>query len=479
MQTSNDPFSHQFTLRDICFVLFKHKLKIVFFFLTITLVTGFNAILIPKVYQSEARLFIKLGKEMVSQNSSDRPDQRIQVSQSMENQINSELEILTSQELSQQVLAGIGADAYQRENEAYAAIEDPIIGAIREKIKKLLEFPQNAVANFLRPPDIQSKGPELIGDKDLSGLIIQNLKAEVVKESNIIKLYYETQNPYLSRDVLTSLINLYMEKHIKLVGTQGSFDFFKKESDRLLEQLETTEKELSELKNAADAGSSSQASLELQKTLYDLRQKELELLSTSTESNIPEFQKNLAILKQKEQERLSTFTENSIPVKEIRRQILQAENRLHEYRNQIHSSTAAREIRRQITEAENRLRNHQLHIQKINDSAFRIAQLEREKAIIEENYRKYATSMEQTRIDQALEEEKISNIRLVQAPTLSKEPIRPNTGLIMFMGLFFAAFGAVGLAFFSEYMDNSLQRPEQIEEILHLPVLVSIPKMEK
>jgi capsular polysaccharide biosynthesis protein len=41
------------------------------------------------------------------------------------------------------------------------------------------------------------------------------------------------------------------------------------------------------------------------------------------------------------------------------------------------------------------------------------------------------------------------------------------------LGLFLGAFGGLGLAFFLEYLDDSLETIEDVEEKLQLPVLAS------
>ena len=44
------------------------------------------------------------------------------------------------------------------------------------------------------------------------------------------------------------------------------------------------------------------------------------------------------------------------------------------------------------------------------------------------------------------------------------------------LGLLLGAFGGLGLAFFMEYLDDRLERPEQVVNALKLPVLASIPE---
>jgi capsular polysaccharide biosynthesis protein len=47
------------------------------------------------------------------------------------------------------------------------------------------------------------------------------------------------------------------------------------------------------------------------------------------------------------------------------------------------------------------------------------------------------------------------------------------------IGIFLGGFGGLGLAFFVEHMDDSLEKPEDVEKVLQLPVLASIPEIKE
>jgi capsular polysaccharide biosynthesis protein len=100
-------------------------------------------------------------------------------------------------------------------------------------------------------------------------------------------------------------------------------------------------------------------------------------------------------------------------------------------------------------------------------------------SIQEVNYRRYYEKLEQARIDQALEIGKISNVSIVQPATFPMNPVKPNKKRNLAMGLFLGLFGGIGLAFFFEYMDHTLRRPQDIEERLQLPTLAALPGPKK
>jgi uncharacterized protein involved in exopolysaccharide biosynthesis len=116
-------------------------------------------------------------------------------------------------------------------------------------------------------------------------------------------------------------------------------------------------------------------------------------------------------------------------------------------------------------------------LETLNNNETRIAQIQREIQIRDVNYRKYSDSLEQSRIDESLKKERISNINIAQSPTLNRLPVRPRPSLALLLGFGFAVVGSVCVAFTAEYLDHTLKTPDEVESRLHLPVLVSIPKV--
>ncbi len=49
----------------------------------------------------------------------------------------------------------------------------------------------------------------------------------------------------------------------------------------------------------------------------------------------------------------------------------------------------------------------------------------------------------------------------------------------MVLAIFLGGFGALGLAYFSEQLTDSLEKDEDVENLLHLPLLASIPQMDR
>jgi polysaccharide biosynthesis protein PslE len=115
----------------------------------------------------------------------------------------------------------------------------------------------------------------------------------------------------------------------------------------------------------------------------------------------------------------------------------------------------------------------------LNEREVQISDLERQVLIAETSYRSYMENLEQARIGEALEVKRISNLNVVQPPSLVQTPVSPKASLILGAGLMLALCGSVCLALGSEYLDNSIKTPEDVESELGVPVLAAVERMPR
>jgi succinoglycan biosynthesis transport protein ExoP len=109
-----------------------------------------------------------------------------------------------------------------------------------------------------------------------------------------------------------------------------------------------------------------------------------------------------------------------------------------------------------------------------------IQQLLRKKELEESNYRRYAASLEQSRINEALGSGKVSNISIIQAPTPAFiDPAKEDSKLVKML-----AAGGIGLglawAFLVDFfLDRSVRRPADIERGVRAPLFLTIPRQAR
>jgi uncharacterized protein involved in exopolysaccharide biosynthesis len=463
--------------RDVMHVLFRHKRSVMLALLSgLVLAVLINAVA-SRVFESRARLLVRLGRESVTLDPTASTGHVVNVTQTRESEINSEIEILRSRELAQGVM---------------------------EAMPVLLE---------------RYRAPE----QALSALQ-ESLEVEALKGTNIISLTYESSSPERAQAVLARLIDLYLDKHIAVHRTSGSYGFFLQETDRLRTQLREKEEQLRDLKNRAKIGSveeqrrlmlgrmgslqeeiqECQASLSgsraklisMQETLSSLP----ETLVTTETTGMPDtavdgMRQKLYDLQLKEQELLSKYNEDSPPVRDIRRQVAEAKDLLaseSQRRTQVTKGLSAphqqvkadvsterayqSSLSAKIAALKTQLEGSRAEMTRLNAAEVNLAQLEREVETLRSTYRKYSDNLEQARIDQALENEKISNISVVQGATLEPDRVRPRTTLNLVLGLLFGIVMGLAFAFAGEYFDHTFRMPKDVEENLQTPTLIAIPE---
>jgi uncharacterized protein involved in exopolysaccharide biosynthesis len=121
----------------------------------------------------------------------------------------------------------------------------------------------------------------------------------------------------------------------------------------------------------------------------------------------------------------------------------------------------------------------QVNLENLNKVELELKQLEQEIEVDRENYRLYLTKVEESRISEAMDSEKIASVSVIGPARPPREPVSPKVMLNILIGIFLGIFGSLSLALFREYLDDSIERIEDVEKELQLPVLASIPIFEQ
>lgn len=481
----------EISLYDLSYILFRHKWKVILFFTAVFTTVAVLTFLTPSIYRSEAMILVHLPREGVTLDPTVTTGHVIPVVHYQESETSNELQVLKSQELVEKVVDKIGVGAFSEDS------------------------PRGVAEKTLEAKGFSKDRSQIIAS------VMKSLKIEMLKGSNIIHLSYEGPKPKFNQDILAQLIDFYLEKHIAIHRRSGSYDFFSNQTDQLRSGLQKMEENLRRVKNRTGIASLEDQRRVLLSRISDL-QKEMELTDSGaaaskakiltmekTLSDIPQktvtgetginygmdlMRAKLYDLKLREQDILSKYTEKSVPVQEIRRQIAEAEaliakeeasrTQITKGPNEAYKQAEMAIITEKGTlsslEAKSKALKGQLayardELKTLNDHEVQMSELQREINLQEASYRKYSQNLEQARVDQALETKKVSNISVVQPPTYPLRPVRPRKSLNLALGLILGVIGGIGLAFFSEHIDQRIRRPEDVEERLKLPILAAIP----
>lgn len=104
-----------------------------------------------------------------------------------------------------------------------------------------------------------------------------------------------------------------------------------------------------------------------------------------------------------------------------------------------------------------------------------LVRLERVAKVTAEIYTMLITRLEEIKISEAM---LTSDVYVVDSAYLPTVPIKPNKKMLILVAGFLAIFVGLGLTMLIEYMDSTIKTTEEIENLLGVPVIGSIPNME-
>lgn len=493
MQRSPSP---DFSFADLVDIWRRRRVVVVGFFLTTILIALGGSLIWPKRYRSESRLLVRVGREnaTLDPTASVGSAAVFAMPTSREEEIASIVDILRSRDIIERVVESVGAERLVRSGWSF--------------------MPE--------PAELDARGRDELIEALGDDVIVEN-----VKGSNIVRIEYRAFDPETAQAVVSALVDVYLADHVKFNRSRGAVEFLREQEQRQSNVLSDWENQLVQLKASTglidveaqrqvlvqQLGSLEDESFRVKQNLTAARKEVDELrddLAELPETQLSERQLGVAdqgtdgmrgqfyALRLREQELLAQHSAAHPEVQEIRRQVEAARKILEQEERTLVVSTEApnrayEETNMKLLDAERLLatllaREGKLdeqisdlkqRIATLNRNALAVAQLERKVQINDAEYRRYAANLEQAMIENALEEGKISNLSVVQTPSLEVKEVSPDLALNTVLGVFAGALGGVALALLLERCDGRLHTAKQLEQELNLRVLGSVSRLAR
>jgi uncharacterized protein involved in exopolysaccharide biosynthesis len=477
------------SLRDGAAALFRRKGLVVFIFAAVVIGTAIVTFLLPNKYDSRMKILVKNQRVDVAitpeqTGGASAPTIENEVS---ENQINSEIELLTSKDLLTQVV-----------NECGLA-----------KVEK----------GWLSRP-----APEAVMVEVAVNRLAKDLVITPVRKANVITISYASESPQLSAAVLNKLGALYLEKHLKLNHT-GASDFFTQRADEYEAQLKHAEQQMTNFQQSNNlVVLSQQKDLTLQKTA-DAKTKLLESETALNEATnrIARVEQQLAVLpkrivtqsrqlpNQYSAERLNTmivelqnrrtqlltkFRPEDRLVREVDEQIRTTREALlkAEQKTAVEENTDLNPLRQALETELSRarldqagararrdtlagqLQQYEGALKKLESDTTKHNDLQRQVKEAEDNYQLYAKKREEARIGDELDRQKITNVSIAEVATAAQIPSSPNRPVNLVLGVVLAGFLSLGCVFTAEMLSDAVYTPRQLEALTGGNVLATVPE---
>lgn len=495
--------------------LFRHRRKMLVISFSIVFLTILALALWPRSFESEAKLFVRIGRENVTLDPTASTGEMVTFQKQQEEEINSVLEILNSRETLKRVVDLVGPDEVLSPSSgqsgaassarSFVAIAKSAVGSLADIV---------LTSTGLRDP---------ISDHEEAVRKLENRRrATAGRRSGVVTLTCRSTTPEAAQRLTSTMTEVFLEHHVGLTRTQGSHEFFVEQRSLLHDQLveasdllrqrkteygivtiEGTQGKL--LQEASDVALVA-LDTDRSKSYGEARVRELQLridelpekVVTAETSGINVIrgglETQLYALKLEEQDLQSRMTDRHPKLIQIRSQRESMERIIEQ---QVPDRTSATEAPNPVREAlkaellqeqanvvalrerktvlQNQLATLEEQAATLNLREVELAELQRNVTSLEAQYNSHVDKLEQARVDKAIQADSISSINVVQPASFEERPVSPVKRLGLVAGLLFAIVCSAGTAFGLETLDPTIRNEEQVEADLGLPLITSIP----
>ena len=321
--------------------------------------------------------------------------------------------------------------------------------------------------------------------------------SEYGKQTNIIRTSYQSTDPVLARDMVNAFVQVYIEHavDVRTEETKKTVSFIDDQIKALRGDLDSSEKNLQSYKsgtgvvkldNEAESLITKISEMEKNRTEITLQKQQLEFARDALKKAIakgttysPGIMKNdqlvgglatkLYELEMQKKALLANYTEAHQAVKNTQNQIEEIQNKMLAV-----YETSLTNLAKQKQDISQQLSVYDGQIRKLPNVERDLAHLTRVSKVNSDIYTFLLQKHEEASIARA---STISNINIVDLAITPQSPIKPDKRKNLLLGLIVGLALGIGLAFFQEYLDDTIKNADEAKRAIGLPVLAIIPEI--
>ncbi len=493
------------TIKSVLLSVYRQRRKAVAFAVTMIVAVFVILLFIPKKYESDGKLFVRLGRGGVTLDPTTTTSQTITVLESREAEINSVVDIMTSRGILEEV-----------------ASHPDITPARILETSSLLGMIGVPSLPFGRYDAEYEQHREM----DLAVAALQEmLEVSTPLKAATVTIWCKTESPELSKLIVDTLMETYIKHHVLARKTDGSFSFFETQFAEQEKRLHKATNRLSEFKNEIgvmsivdkrkalrnrislienrliDAGSNLAATATRLRTSADLMKDVPETLlieeTEGAEKQGTELMRDrLYDLELQEKLLLSQYTKDHPTVISIRAQVEQAREIMDGQAdrkvqkkgvntnlqalklNMMNDKVSTTSVTSEQKDLLEQLKRSTEEMTRLNRNEIRLGELTRDVENATRSYRIYSEKKEEARINHELDEKQISNVKIVQAGSYRVKHVSPRKSILLVLTSICALIGAFLFALIVDRLSGTLYAPEDFVNALKVDLLGTVPSLD-
>ncbi len=339
--------------------------------------------------------------------------------------------------------------------------------------------------------------------RSINAKIMNNLRIELAPKSYVLDVFLNWGDPEKAEIILDALMSQYISYRKEIYNPTEAEAFFEQQLKRFSNQMEETEKRLINLSQESESLSPMQSienNLEVERDLKrQLNALHAELLdkrnriqyledalasqetaflgSIENEGIIASF-KELQKLIIERADLLAIYHSDTKRVRAVDEQIKSLSNHLRaEVRGVIKDyRSKCKSLESQIGDMEARLRHIASQNILLYSHSIQFDKINRDKKLLEESYTTFAKRLEEARIDNTTDANRLFWVSIVSRARASKAPVFPNKKVVIPLGVLLGLVIGCTIGFLFEFFDHTFKRPEDVRYYTDLPHIYSIPR---
>jgi len=377
--------------------------------------------------------------------------------------------------------------------------------SVAQKVVKMLAL-ESTYETYFKGRGISGSGGEKTRADILADIVSSGIFVSPVKNSKIVNISFASSNPEFAALVTNSVARAYIEEllDMRMSASRYSIEWMAKKAEEEKAKLEKSEAALQEYMKSNNI-----VTLQDKSTLTPERLSEVNIQLTRAETRRKELESLYrTVLKvsasPKDAEAFPVIASDPT-IQSLRSQILKAEQNVEELSRKYGRKHPAmmkadeelkllrqklgQEINRVIGSIKNdyelaksneaslrsMLSSTKAEAINLNEKFIQYGVLTRE---VETNRQLYDALVKRMKEQSVTEEIRTVNVWVVEKAEKPASPVKPRKSLNILLGLVVGLFGGVGLAFFIDYLDNTIKSPDEVESKLGVPLLGIVPLLE-
>ncbi|MEP7300047.1 MAG: Wzz/FepE/Etk N-terminal domain-containing protein [Caldimonas sp.] len=466
-------------------------------------------------YETSASVLVKLGREQSAPPLAGSPGQGAGLKRPED--VISEIEILKSQALMEQLVNSFGIDYFY-----FRPAPQTLFQRVKEVARTVARAFGDAYTEVLISIGLEKR---LTRFQQVVATLQASLRAEAVKRADVIDVTLLAADPKAGVEVLTRLLQIYQAEHIRVFKTPGATEFLAARVEALKVDLQKVEAE-----RRAFGARGAVWDYDEQRKLLLQRQQEARLGLLRNQQELGRLRSEIAqaegaMKRPAGETRMGRVEQSNPAVQAIQLRIVERRAALAKLRlNYADDSTrirdeeaelanlekllagtpalvvqsetfetdlSRRDLERGLAERNNRvpgvealIERQLVDVQAIERELLRLdalgeesRKLQREVSLIDQSYQLFVRRLDEARISEALDAARISNVALIGPPTSSARPVRPKAMLLFLGALGAGLFGSIGLFLLRDALRPVVHSRERAVELLGVPVFGRLPEV--